>query len=323
MPRLNEVKIISIEYLRAFSMLYIVGYWHLFDYTTSFPEWKNSFTYVLSLIVMGLFVVISGFLVGGSGRKSNSPMHFYKTRLVRIYLLYALTVVLFYFYGFNGGATSIKSLFFVSMVYGPPPTTLWFINMLALFYLATPFLLRLAGNPVNYVLFIIAVLVTIWIFFTTTENVDERILLYFPCFCIGVYCSRYGLETRAVNIGSAFLLFAIGVFFSFTRIDSGTFNSLKYLFLIVSCSYLIFAISYINEDKFKNFKIVSLISYSSFAMYLFHRPIYVTLHALYFPEKGQLQLLYLITVCLPLMVFMSWGLQKLNDIGYGTVNKGN
>lgn len=304
-------------------MLYIVGYWHLFDYTTSFPEWKNSFTYGLSLIVMGIFVVISGFLVGSSGKKSNSLMHFYKTRLVRIYLLYALAVILFYFYGFNGGATSIKSLFFVAMIYGPPPTTLWFINMLALFYLATPFLLKLAENPVNYVLSIIAVLGTIIIFLATTQTVDERVLMYFPCYCVGVYCSRYGLNARAVNIGSAFLLFGIWVFFSFIRIEWWIFNPLKHILLILSCSYLIFAISYLNEDKFKDFKIVSLISYSSFAMYLFHRPIYVTLETLYFPERGQLQVLYLITVCLPLMVFISWGLQKLYDIGYVTVNKGH
>ena len=302
-------------------MLYIVGFWHLFDYTTAFPDWKNSFTHGLSLVVLGLFVVISGFLVGLSVKKSTSILDFYKTRFVRIYLLYAFAVILFFLYGLNSGTTSLKSLFFISMVVGPPPLTLWFINMLVLFYLVTPLLFKLTENPMRYFSFIISTSMLIFIFLGIINTLDKRVVLYFPCFCIGIYCSQHGLQDRNVSIRSALLLLSLWLTFSYIGIDAWGFNILMDIFLILSCSYLIFAISHYNENIFKKFQIVSFISFSSFAMYLFHRPIYLTLQTLYFPENEQLQVIYLLTACLPLMICISWGLQKLYDRGCIAVTK--
>ncbi len=302
-------------------MLYIVGYWHLFDYTKAFPEWKNSITYGICLIVLGLFVVISGFLVGYSTKKSISLIHFFKTRFIRIYLLYALAVAIFYLYGINGGTTSLKSMFFIPMVFGPAPLTLWFINMLVLFYLATPFLFKLAENPGNYFWFILAVLLIMFTLLATTTTIDKRVFLYFPCFCIGVYCSQHGLNTRVVNSRTASMVLGLWLIFLITGIDSWTLQILKQLLMILSCSYLMFSLSYFNEEKFKNLGIVSVISYSSFAMYLFHRPIYMSVKAFYFPESGKFQILYLLTVCLTLVIFISWTLQKLYDVAYVTCTK--
>lgn len=312
-------RLFSIEYLRAFSILYIVGFWHLFDYTHAFREYYNSFTRMAMIISMGLFVIISGFLVGSSAMKSVSLIHFYKNRLIRIYPLYALAVILLYAYGVNDAATSIKSLILISMYYGPAPVTLWFITMIMLFYLVTPLLLKLVESPVKYLLFIVAIFAMTVMAQAIFRTVDHRLVLYFSCYCIGIYCSRYGLRTRVVNIWSALLLLCLCLILPFVGIDIGAL--LRIIPIIFSSTYLIFAINYLNEDKFKRLNIVSTLSYCSFAMYLFHRPIYLTLKALYFPESGQFQVLYLMTVCLPAVVFISWGVQKLYDICYIEVNK--
>ncbi len=304
-------------------MLYIVGFWHLFYYTDAFPEFHNPFTHEFTQIVLGLFVVISGFLVGCSARNSTSLIHFYRTRLIRIYPLYALAVILFYFKGINDGVASIKSLILISMFYGPAPQTLWFITMLMLFYFATPFLLKIAGNSATYFLLIIAILTIAFTLFGATKTLDQRMLFYFPCFCIGIYCSRHGLKNDFVNLRSALLLFGLWLILLSIGINSWIFNKLEIILMILSCSYLIFAISYSNENKFKKLKIISWLSYSSFAMYLFHIPILVVLKRLYFPEDGQLQALYLITVGMFLVAFISWSLQKLYDVGHIVLTKAN
>ena len=79
-------KLKSLDYLRSFSMLYIVGYWHLFNYTDAFPQYSNAVTYTMTLIVLGLFVLISGFLIGRREVKptdnSSSIVGFYKKKLM-------------------------------------------------------------------------------------------------------------------------------------------------------------------------------------------------------------------------------------------------
>ena len=302
-------------------MLYIVGYWHLFTYTDAFPQYKNSFTLEFFQIVLGLFVIISGFLIGCSTTKSASLIHFYKNRLIRIYPLYVLAVILFYIYGLNDVLTSIKSLIFLSMYIRPAPLTLWFITMLMLFYIATPFIVKLVEYPVKYFLLVILIFMITIALNTTFRTVDYRILLYFPCYCIGLHCAQNGLKTRFVNIYTALLLFGLWLIFSFIEINSWTLNKLKDTLIILSCSYLFFTICYLNEHKFRRFKIISFLSYCSYSMYLFHRPIYITLKALYFPIGAQFQILYLMTAGLVTVALISWGLQKLYDIGYTAVSE--
>ncbi|PSN16413.1 hypothetical protein C7293_02580 [filamentous cyanobacterium CCT1] len=104
----------------------------------------------MTLIALGLFTLISGFLSGKSVMRSQGIKDFYVKRLVRIYPLYLIAVVLFFICKENNGITSIKSLFFVSMLYGPAPRTLWFITMIMLFYLMVPFLLSLQKTSKLY-----------------------------------------------------------------------------------------------------------------------------------------------------------------------------
>jgi len=316
MKQLNHI-----EYLRAFSMLYIVGYWHLFNYTEAFPGYHNVFTYRLTFVVLGLFVFISGFLIARTTMKSKNAIYFYKKKLIRIYPLYVLAVLLFYIYGINAAETSIKSLVFISMYDGPPPLTLWFIAMLLLFYLVTPFLLQLIDHPVKYLFLIALVFVLTLILRVIFKAVDLRVLLYFPSFCLGIYCARQGLKIRLINMKSALLLFVPGLILSFIEIDSWTLNKLKDIPMVLSASYLIFVMSDLSEHRFKKVKLVSLLSYSSFAMYLFHRPVYITMKTVYFPENGPAQILYLITAALMMVAIISWCIQKAYDKGYNVLNR--
>ncbi|RKX36209.1 MAG: hypothetical protein DRP71_00660 [Verrucomicrobia bacterium] len=313
--------LISIEYLRAFSILYIVGYWHLFNYTDALPKYANPVTGSLAVIVLGVFVLVSGFLNGSSAKKGVGPIQFYRKRLLRIYPMYALAVLLFYLYGISDATTSLKSLVFISIFYGPSPYTLWFVTMIMLFYLITPLLLGLVGSPAKFLLFSGSLFVIVFGIEAVSSTMDRKLLLYLPCYCVGIYCSRHGFKGRVANIPSVLLVFCLWLVLAFIENDSWTFNQIRNISMVFSCSFLISAICYLNEDRFGKAAVISFLSYSGYSMYLFHRPIYSTLVSLYFPGNELLQVVYLSTVCLLVIIFTSWGIQKIYDKGCFAISK--
>lgn len=316
----NSEKLIFVEYLKTFSMLYIVGYWHLFDYTSYLPIFLYPASEKLAFITLGLFTLISGFLSGKSIIKNPKTIDFYVKRIIRIYPMYLVAIVLFFIYNLNDGLTSLKSLFLVSMLYGPAPRTLWFIAMIMLFYIIAPFLVKSAENIKKYFLFVTFVMAVLMIFKLTFKTADIRLFLYFPCFCAGIYCAINGIENRLFNIKNAIIVMIVGLLSYLVTTDSGIIEKLKEISWILSISYLIFLAGYRSRAKFTNIGFIVFLSYSSYAMYLLHRPIYMTLKSVYFPESGVLQILYLGSFCLVVIALTSWGFQWVNDQLYKATN---
>ena len=306
-------KLVSIDYMKALSMLYIVAFWHMLDYIDSPAQYANFWTRAIVKIVLGLFVFISGYLSGGVKSQSLSPLDFYRKRLIRIYPLYALAIGLFYLFEINGGRTSILALLGVSMYYGPPPATLWFITMIVVFYLLTPFLLKLANKPLLYLASASLVFAATVLIYFNLGKVDLRIVLYFPCFIAGLYCSIHGIINRVFNLKTMMLVFGLWLPLSYYGTGLLAPDRLGYMPLVLSMSYLLFYGFYQNERHLKNSKIVMFLSYGSFAMYLFHRPIYMSVTSLYLPDREWLQIPYLLAVFTLLIATISWSLQKTYD----------
>jgi len=138
----------AIDFLRAFCVLYIVGYWHLVPYSTAFPGYANYYTEGLKEIVLGAFALSSGFLLAQRdiGLSPREVLSFYRRRLVRIYPLYLLAVLLFGLAGIASPAQVTEAALLISMFTPPALPTLWFITMIMFFYLAAPFLIHASEN---------------------------------------------------------------------------------------------------------------------------------------------------------------------------------
>lgn len=52
----------GIDVLRGLSMLYIVGFWHLLEYTHAI-QYQNLITHRITWITLGIFFFISGYLI--------------------------------------------------------------------------------------------------------------------------------------------------------------------------------------------------------------------------------------------------------------------
>jgi peptidoglycan/LPS O-acetylase OafA/YrhL len=313
-PAKND-RSLSIEFLRAGCVLYIVGFWHLMDYTHGFVGYDNAVTVRLTVTVLGLFTFLSGFLI------AQAPMQlraaelkcFYTRRLLRIYPLYLLALLAFWALGLADRGTALKAALGISMVYGPPPATLWFITMILVFYLIAPLLIALRERPARFAAACLGIFALAGVLGHAASG-DIRIAEYFPAFALGVRWTSQGRRrsthaawwaTGAAAAACALsLAFPADPQFSLTASPMATFGALA-VFLLADRLPL--------PSNGGLVRAVEKLSYASFAMYLFHRVVYKGLHALFDPVSSALGLAWLLLVCLPVVIAVAAIVQKAYD----------
>lgn len=314
----NKNRSVSLDLLRGLSILYIVGFWHMFNYTSAFPQYSNIITLRFTWIILATFTFLSGYFIGQKeiDLKKTTIIRFYKNRILRIYPLYLLSLVLFYILGLSDTVTTIKAAFAISMFLKPAPPTLWFITMLLFFYVLSPLLIF--NTKKGYVVRIWA----IYIFLSTillivnysVENLDVRVVIYFPAFFLGIITAMNGGEIIGKKLGLS--LFFAGAVLSFGMNQNYLeYDRLLSILMISMASYFIFIFFKNNVNPSpKTHLTITVIAYSSYCMYLFHRPIYMSLTHVYFPNDGVLQILYLVLFCVPSILMISYYSQKYQDI---------
>jgi peptidoglycan/LPS O-acetylase OafA/YrhL len=115
----------------------------------------------------------------------------------------------------------------------------------------------------------------------------------------------------------------IGAFISFFYNTSFlSKNLLLSTLLVTTASFFLFNIfRTIHIENNKTVSFVTILSYSSYSMYLFHRPIYITLKKVYFPSLYFLQVLYLFIVGFFCIFVFSFFIQKTYDILVRQINR--
>lgn len=149
----NNNRNISYDLLRVVCMIWIVCIWHLTDYykgTDFYDLIHKSTLSKITTISLAAFTLMSGLFLGKYNVENMKDIvHFYIKRLGRIYILFALSLFTLYFIPHPvEGNVYIKdlsclaySLVGMSMLKTPAPSTLWFVEMLLVFYFFTPILL--------------------------------------------------------------------------------------------------------------------------------------------------------------------------------------
>lgn len=307
----------SLDLLRGLSMLYIVGYWHLFNYTSTFPQYYNIVTLRITWIILATFTFVSGYFVGLKNIDFNKEgiSYFYKNRTLRIYPLYLVALIVFFVFGMANLFTISKAAIAVSMFFKPAPPTLWYVTMLLSFYLISPFLIMVMKNKRTTYIWVlyISISIALLIIHYFLRIIDVRVITYFPAFYLGLITSMKGDD----YIKKSFLAFLliIGLFASFAfNQNKLQIDWLLSTILVSTGSYYIFMIFKNKISLPKSFHIsVSSLAYSSYCMYLFHRPIYMIFKKIYFPDNDIAQVVYLVFFCLPCIIIASYYTQKYQD----------
>jgi hypothetical protein len=270
-----ETRSFAIDFLKGISILYIAGYWHLFNYTIAFPLYRNVVTDRLIMVVLGLFVLISGYLIGTKVNNNSKidPVVFYAKRLLRIYPPFILFSIIFYMLNIGSGKKLFKTATLISMVFPPAANTLWFDAMIIIFYLVSPLLINMSKNMANYFSFCILLVGSAFLLNHFFNILNVRLILFFPTFAVGVLLASYKelIDNLRLSVVTLFLTASIMV----TFIDNVT--EFLWIPLIVFGPLLCFLIILRKERMIERFKIMGHIGYASFFVYLSHRPIYEVL----------------------------------------------
>lgn len=306
----------TIDFLRAGCILYIVGYWHLVPYTDAFPGYANSLTECLKDVALGTFVFCSGLLLAGRriALTRAAVSAFYMRRVVRIYPLYVVALVLFGAAGLADRTVIVNAILLLSMFNPPAPYTLWFVSMIMTFYLATPFLARLAEFPYRYLLTGILMLVCAVLVHERVHTLDTRFIQYLPCFLFGIAYKRMAGLERLVRPRTALLLVLMIPAFLLYQLQHGAGGSaaMGRIPAVLVGTLLLFQSTTLLARRYNSPGVLRL-AYASFCIYLFHRVIFQLSIDLYFPADGVARLAYLLGVALPATVVISYYAQCAYD----------
>lgn len=256
----------TFDIARALSMLYIVGVFHLSNYTNAFSMLPLG--EYLKNAALGLFMFLSAYLLS-----QKYPIHtladtkkLFTRRIIRIIPLYSIALLLYVLRGTITIRTGVFAAIGLSSILPPQPPTLWFVSLLIVFYYLFPLLSgKKTASQILVTLLIIGIFGGIKIYF---GGIDRRFFYYFPCFALG--CMVSGIEfSRLFNLKT--FVGALSVFIMLICINMEYALYIQRALLAISGSFIII---YTSSLLSKNKRIINFfipISYASMAVYMFHR----------------------------------------------------
>lgn len=302
----TDNRLIYIDIARLVAMLWVVGWWHLIQYTSAdYTRYSFVGDEYVTVLMLSVFFFISGWMIGRKDFSSKAQIiSFYKTRFLRFYILFAIAVFVYPIFGLNRSVTLLfTTLSATSSYILPQPTTLWFLSMLASFYILTPYVKKsfYVGGGILLIIILLNELLT--------AGVDQRLFIYFPVYVSGLYLSDKNIVERVINskvIGLLVLFMSIVLY-----IGTKYFVWLIFPFVFSGILALLF-ISRLLEN-FVNERIIAPVIYSSLCAYLFHRPIYSGLRHIF----GDVSIYTCLLLYLPICLVVSFYIQHLYDLILG------
>ncbi len=305
-------KFFELELLRVTAIFFV-----FYDHSTPYLGWDaryDSFIKEPGAIGLGMFFALSGFLLQRSrsiqGDDFNS-VSFLKKRLTRIFPLYwiALTlfVIRFHYFSVSGHSSSFDplaptflahflglQLFLIPLI--SEIFTLWYIGALVPYYIL--FCLTTKFKFPKYLSFNLMLLISCFILKLILQRwgiklIDVRLFLHYQTFLLGTVVAYLDPELVWLKNKSLVLTSILGFAAIFyapiignDNINIGnritlTWASIGYYGYSLIWTFFLVSLIFVVAPFFSKFPvIIRFLSQNSYAMYLFHRPIYATFYAL-------------------------------------------
>lgn len=329
---------LQFDLIRSVAILAVLIY-HLPGYSFDFFDLSKLGISIDSFVLrelskyfgLGLFIFASGHLANLKGRRF-SDMHTIKeyvlTKIIRIFPLYYVALfAICHIYDIHEPTRLIAHLLGVQLILASqlikPVPTLWFIGLILIYYGAYMIYRAEKLNPMIK-MFILAVFPLAVLFVNRTFQImDLRLVLYYGIFLLGLYSGGHALfnriswrQTVIASLAFAFLVIIYGGSFTAKPFASlGSFlmvNLLMFLFIDFTYKGCL-----LLTDKISYARPIEIISYSSFCMFLFHRPIWSTMHKFLrttaLINSDSMMAIVLAAVGIPLIIAVSYSIQQLYD----------
>ena len=299
----------GIHLLTTISILIILWYHHIEYVTKPIYDIPQGLNDALASFAIGSFVFISGFKLINSNR-SILAVRYIQNRFLRIFPLYYVALLIFALllrYPMSWEKLFIQlfggQLIF-PLAFGPFLPTLWFVGLISFYYFLFLLLRLFCDSKIKYI-FVSSTLYLILFILSTnplTANriIDPRLCLYFPYFVFGIYFGKY-----TANLGRYALLTVLIYVVAFAAPNI----LLPFSHLFFWHILIILAVIQTKLIKIVRKPIV-FISFSSYASYLFHRPIWHLMRLAY-SEPTPLQHIYTIFLGIPTILVIGFYIQFL------------
>lgn len=303
------------DVVRVVCMTYIVAYFHLYGYV--YLQGQPAIDTAIAHACLGLFTFVSGYLLGKKycfGHEGNVDVWtFYKKRMLRIVPLFLISSVALWLIGFNGAQATMNGLLCISPFVNPRPGTMYYIPIILWCYLVTPLLSRhglrwrVCGCVLLFGLLFIASLIF--------PSIDRRFVFNVFFYFVGIVSAScfdwrftfpHGTSIKVFSVLFLVCLLAVSSHYSLlnTNLRQMALGGIGVFVILFICE----GISKLGGRQFFNF-----VSYASMACYLFHRFFYWVAEAVWNPTDTTIKWLYMAGVVYPIIIVLSYGIQKLYD----------
>ncbi len=326
-PAPVEHRLQALDVLRALAViLLILHHGGMYNFSLLGFDLKQLRGFV-GLYLLGSFVFLSGCLsirsVEGLGLR-----RFLTKRLVRVYVPYVITLVLFLWLiePELSGPDLILHLLGAQVLLAPkfttPILTLWFIGLILLCYLILAVLTRTLKRPSSILLGSLAVFAVAGLLREYVGVIHHTFFYYFPAFAAGAILTQAGLLERMTRQPFALipygLLSALGVVLLSPyltqlgrTVDLGMIAAISVFLAGMIPFTLSLAARFVAVGI--GLRLIHQVSYSAFFAYLLHRPVWAVCLALYAPESRELRSLWLLATGFGLVLPLAYYAQKLFD----------
>jgi peptidoglycan/LPS O-acetylase OafA/YrhL len=312
-------------------MMFIVAIRHLAPYSpylSALNSWPgiDEFTYAC----LGLFCFLSGFLMA-DGREPIGSIGeiwaFYRKRLLRIYPPYLTALVALYLLQatgmlgiYSGGfgmtfGTLVASSLLVAIFLDCAPITLWFVNLIFLYYIATPLLIWRGCRRLHFWILFSVVAIILLAVSARTGYVDKRLFLFAPCYACGLLTGLYPrLRTYLFSpLGAAASLVCTTAILAL----SITAHLAPPIVFGALCAPILAPLAWKTANLLARLPRVRTFAqigaYLSFAAYLLHRVTFTLAYEFYQPHSCAGAWIYWLGTVLPATLVVAYLLQKKYD----------
>lgn len=324
-------RLLELDVLRVMSIAFIVIH-HTNDYASDVLRRLGPLAVadsVATCVALGLFVFLSGFLLSTRYpdlATMRDVTHFLIKRVLRIYPLYLLALASFIISSIvwlDIRGIIIHSLclnLLIPAAIGGKILTLWFISLIIIYYVIYS-ILAYSNASLTRTIIGSACIATLAFVHVFVGWVDERLIIYLPMFLLGSHIGNkreQGLQSNNLLLLSIIGLALLSVpayHYACTMRDHGFLTTFIFQNVIMLSSVVpAWRLSKrIARSINKIREVVVTVSYSTFCIYLFHRPVFTVMLALYAPKNDIMRMVWLVVVGIPVTFAVSLVIQAGYD----------
>lgn len=312
----SKKRVIGFDIARVISIIILVLY-HSLGYGCSY--YSHSAIRSIAYASLSIFTFLSGFLLATRYDLQNCTfLDFIKRRLLRIWPLFLFSSVLLCLIGFNSWSNTAKAWLGLSSFWRPAPRTMWYVGLLIFLYIGTLFWAK--GGLLKQMIKFAITMVIIVCMHLVFHKVDPRTFVYTPIYFAGIIIGQYGYRKFFSFITtSKYIIMLIMIFVAILFVQIFRFKSnllLMWVNSIIGMLALMSCYVYLGE-KWKNSKrlvsLMSMLSYATFCIYLFHREVFECLLMLWKPTSQYQMIPYLGFCGLAIVIPLAYYIQKGYD----------